>query len=365
MRNPREPGNRRRNEEGALLIILMCGVAVMMIGLAVAFQQWSTIWRRDNEEELIFRGQQYVIALKAYQKEHNRALPTDLEDLMKPGPRQVRYIRKLFRDPMKKGAKWGLLYLMPQGNAIYDPVAAQKGQKEKEKSGSSWTTAGSNSGNMDATGGTMGAPGVYAITDPNGQMGTLGVPNQGVMLPGGVPSGGNQQQGGNQGRMNSIRGGNFRGVSPLPMSGPMPPPREDSDEKSVSETPIGWPIAGVITRVIDMDPALSAESGGTKQGEVATFKIYRGKESVEEWQFHVYEQGNDLAQAPVGTLPGGTPAPFLGPGFGGQGPIGGMGGGARPNVGGMGGRQQGGMQGGGMQGGQQVQPWYPGQTPKN
>jgi len=327
------PARRRKNEEGALLIILMVGVTVTMIGLAVAFQTWSTVWRRDNEEELIFRGQQYVDAIRAYQKDHAKQCPLNLEELMKPGPRQVRYIRKLFRDPMKKGAKWGLLYVMPGGNAIYDPVAAQKAQKD-----SGWGDGqpkDDNSRNLSA-GSTQ--PGVTPITrDPGGA------------VPGMGP-------GGPTGRVG--RGGNVNvGVSPQTQPGmALPPPRpasDSDDEKDVSEPPIGWPIAGVITRVIDMET-------GKVAGETPTFKVYRGHEHADEWQFHVFDQGNEMAQAPNGTLPGGSPPPFIGPGFGGNGPINGMGNGARPNFqGGMGGRGGQMQQGGGMQpgGGQGTNPW--------
>src|SRR5215831_5362914 len=119
----------RRREEGGLLIILMVWVAVMSIFAGVAYQEWSIVWRRDNEEELIFRGHQYTTAILLYRAEHGKQFPATLDELMKPGPRQVRYIRKLFRDPMVKNGKWGLLYLMPGGTAIYDPVAAQKGKK--------------------------------------------------------------------------------------------------------------------------------------------------------------------------------------------------------------------------------------------
>jgi type II secretory pathway pseudopilin PulG len=58
-----------KGEEGGLLIIVMIGAAVASIGLAVATQSWSSVSRRDKEEELIFRGNQYVDAILAYRKE--------------------------------------------------------------------------------------------------------------------------------------------------------------------------------------------------------------------------------------------------------------------------------------------------------
>ena len=88
----------RRDEGAALLIILMIIVTITSIALAAATQAWSVTWRRDNEEELIFRGNQYVDAILAYRKEHQGQFPSNLDDLFKPGPRRLRYIRKLYRD---------------------------------------------------------------------------------------------------------------------------------------------------------------------------------------------------------------------------------------------------------------------------
>ena len=53
-RAPRFPRSHleRRREAGALLIILMVGVALIFIGLSVAVQSWSVVWRRDSEDEL-------------------------------------------------------------------------------------------------------------------------------------------------------------------------------------------------------------------------------------------------------------------------------------------------------------------------
>ena len=113
---------RRKGEEGAgLLIILMIGVTVSIIALTAAVQSWSVTWRRDSEEELIARGNMYVDAILAYRKDHGGQFPTNLEDLAEQGPRRVRYIRRLYEDPIAPNGKWGLLYLMPGGQGIYDP----------------------------------------------------------------------------------------------------------------------------------------------------------------------------------------------------------------------------------------------------
>src|SRR3989475_11925931 len=108
---------RMRSESGAILIVFMVTLAVAAIALGAAVQAWSTTWRRDNEEELIFRGNQYVDAIISYRKEHGGQFPLNLQDLYKPGPRRPRYIRRLYKEPIGKDGEGGLLYLMPGGQS--------------------------------------------------------------------------------------------------------------------------------------------------------------------------------------------------------------------------------------------------------
>jgi len=116
-----------QDETGHLLVGLMVLVAVMLIMLAVTGQTWSFIMRRDNEAEMIFRGEQYIRALEFFQKE-NSGFPNDIKVLAQKGPHRHRYIRKLYSDPMAKDGKWGLLYLSPTGagfvNIYASPSAA-------------------------------------------------------------------------------------------------------------------------------------------------------------------------------------------------------------------------------------------------
>jgi type II secretory pathway pseudopilin PulG len=121
-RSPAE-GSRKRRESGHLILCVMIGLTVAAILLAAAVQQWSVVERREREEDLIFRGTQYVKAIRLYQMEHGGALPTSLEILIKPGPRGYRYIRKLYRDPFAPDGKWGILLADPSGRGYINPNA--------------------------------------------------------------------------------------------------------------------------------------------------------------------------------------------------------------------------------------------------
>ncbi len=115
-------GKRLGGEEGHLMVALVAAIAVMMILTLVAEQLWKDVLRRDLEAEMIFRAQDIVRALKRYRADHGGKLPTELKEMMEPGPRGSYYLRKLWKDPLVKGGKWGLLYASPQGGYL-DPNA--------------------------------------------------------------------------------------------------------------------------------------------------------------------------------------------------------------------------------------------------
>src|SRR5262245_27585110 len=158
----------------------MVALVVAAIALGATVQAWSKTWRRDTEEELVFRGTQYVDAIIAYRKEHGGQFPMRLEDLYKPGPRRLRYIRKLYKEPFGKDGRWGLLYLMPGGQGVYDPRAAQKAQEKASKEfGSKWETAGTGELAQPAL------PGVTQVQTGGGMApGVGGAPGEGVLPPG-------------------------------------------------------------------------------------------------------------------------------------------------------------------------------------
>jgi len=92
------------NEKGYTLAGVLTLIAVMSIFMAMAAPLWTYLKQRDNEEELIFRGREYMEAVGRYQKKFN-AFPPDLETLLK-----LKMIRKLYKDPMTKSGEWKVLH---------------------------------------------------------------------------------------------------------------------------------------------------------------------------------------------------------------------------------------------------------------
>lgn len=99
-------------EAGYAMAALLVGMSVMAIILTAAMPTWSHMIRREKEEELIFRGNQYARAINQYQRKFANASPASLDVLI-----EQRLLRKKFRDPLSpdKEGEFQLLYLNSQG----------------------------------------------------------------------------------------------------------------------------------------------------------------------------------------------------------------------------------------------------------
>ncbi|TEU05555.1 MAG: type II secretion system protein [Candidatus Aminicenantes bacterium] len=91
-------------KEGYVLIILLIAIFVMSIGLLVAIPVWETQIQREKEKELIFRGKQYVEAIRLFQTKHPGSFPKSFDELV-----EEKCIRKLFPDPMTKDGEWNII----------------------------------------------------------------------------------------------------------------------------------------------------------------------------------------------------------------------------------------------------------------
>jgi len=94
---------------GYVLIMLLFVITAMGIGLLVAVPVWQTQIQREREAELIFRGKQYVEAVRLYQVKKPGTFPKNLEELV-----EERCLRRPFKDPMTQEGDWNII-LLPQG----------------------------------------------------------------------------------------------------------------------------------------------------------------------------------------------------------------------------------------------------------
>lgn len=107
-----QPQTGRARGFGYIGLLIL--VAMMSIALAAAGEIWHTAMKREKEQELLFVGNQFRLAIDQYSAQPpglGRRYPQSLEELLQD-PRQPgvrRYLRKIYLDPMTGKAEWGLI----------------------------------------------------------------------------------------------------------------------------------------------------------------------------------------------------------------------------------------------------------------
>jgi hypothetical protein len=108
----------KRGEKGYALLLVVFLTTMLLLATMVAAPSVRTERKREKEEEMIWRGKQYVRGIKLYYRKNGR-FPTSLEDLTKPKTGSLRYLRQAYKDPMnKEDGSWRLIYVGPAGQLI-------------------------------------------------------------------------------------------------------------------------------------------------------------------------------------------------------------------------------------------------------
>jgi len=107
-----------RGESGYALLFVIFLVASIMLFAAAANPNALTQGRRQKEEEMIWRGNQYVRAVSLFYRKNGR-YPQNLEELAKPNAANVHFLRKAYAEPMNTAdGSWRLIYVAPTGQLI-------------------------------------------------------------------------------------------------------------------------------------------------------------------------------------------------------------------------------------------------------
>jgi len=83
-----------------------------MMALAAASEIWHVTMQREKEKELLFIGHQFRAAIGKYYEQSGRRFPPSLEVLLQTedrGANKLRFLRKIYQDPMTNDSKWGLV----------------------------------------------------------------------------------------------------------------------------------------------------------------------------------------------------------------------------------------------------------------
>jgi type II secretory pathway pseudopilin PulG len=77
------------------MAVLLVAMSVMAVMMTVAMPVWKHQAQREKEEELVFRGLQYVHAIGLYQRKFANSYPPTLDVLV-----EQRFVRKKYKDPI-------------------------------------------------------------------------------------------------------------------------------------------------------------------------------------------------------------------------------------------------------------------------
>ena len=109
---------RGKGDAGYAVLLAIFFVATMLLLASAATPNILIQGRRLREQESIWRGNQYVRAIRLYYQKNGK-YPSSLEDLSKPNAVGVHFLRKIYREPMNSSdGSWRLIYVTPTGQLI-------------------------------------------------------------------------------------------------------------------------------------------------------------------------------------------------------------------------------------------------------
>ena len=146
-------------QEGYALTLVIFMLALVAIACAAAAPNILTNGRRDKEEEMIWRGKQYVRGIRLYVRYYQAhggttRFPTSMEDLTK-NKVGLRFMRQAYKDPVNPvDGSWRLIYVGPNGQLIGSLKSRPLGPD-----GQSSSTSGSGGGFGSLFGGSQSTGG--------------------------------------------------------------------------------------------------------------------------------------------------------------------------------------------------------------
>lgn len=116
--NPPSRSRCPRAESGYALLMAMFLIVAMIVSSQVVLRNLVTLRRRDREADTIWRGQQYVRAIRLYYRKSGH-YPQSLDDLKKGMP-ELHFLRyAAYKDPVNTtDGSWRFIYVNGTGSII-------------------------------------------------------------------------------------------------------------------------------------------------------------------------------------------------------------------------------------------------------
>jgi type II secretory pathway pseudopilin PulG len=279
----------RRKQRGYVLLAILFGLTLLIIGLAAAAPRVTTAIKRQKEEELIRRGNQYALAIRRFYKKFGR-YPANVDQLQNTN--NIRFLRRKYSDPLTGKDDWTPIQF---GQAR--PSLGFFGQKLVTTGGQSPAGPGIGTPSIN---GPSGGPLSNSAGPGAGTVGGIGVGTNSTSTNASPFSSGPGSS--------PLSGGTGTSSSPF-SSGP-----------GASNSPTGAPAgpAGTAGNPISTNQLSQTTFGGgaivgfSVPSQKESLKEYEGKNHYNEWQF-VYDPTVDASLrgggiGGAGAIPGNTPA---------------------------------------------------------
>lgn len=170
------PRWRPRDAQGYVLLVFSLFAALLLIGMYRMLPNYIFEGQRIKEQELIFRGRQYVRGIQLFVRKFGR-YPTSLEEL--ENTNEIRFLRKLYRDPMTDDGEWRLVHIGPNGT-FYDSIhltggpssasdsSSSEGNSSEQSTPDPFDLTSQNSGSARPSSGEQASnPAIRASSNPN------------------------------------------------------------------------------------------------------------------------------------------------------------------------------------------------------
>ena len=156
------------------MLMVMFLTTLLLLGAIAAAPYVRTERQREKEQEMIWRGKQYVRGIKLYYKKTGR-FPTSVDDLTKPKLGSLRFMRQAYKDPMNKtDGAWRFIYVGPSGQLVGSLKPPQTFQMPGVNGAQPGTPAGANPQQTTSFGASGFGPSPAQPGSPQGQPGQQG-----------------------------------------------------------------------------------------------------------------------------------------------------------------------------------------------
>jgi hypothetical protein len=311
---PPASARRRSRESGFAFLLALMAIVVLVALTTTLLEIGATQNRRAREEETIWRGKQYVRAIRLYYHKTGR-YPQNLDDLTKGLP-ELHFLRQAYKNPMDPGeGAWRFIYVNQAGQIIGSTRFANLQQMalldlnggvmpgtqqipgQPGTPVSALSNSGSNSdGSQNPTGPSGAIPG-NGVPDGLGPQGSPGAPPNSTN---GQPQSQDPSQPGTgqppSGAQNPGLGGGSPGAGGILSGLPGQTPGSTLQAGAPGQTNVAALAALKPTGPVD-GPVLGAFLTGVAcTGDGKSVKYYHGGKKYVEWEF-IWNPLEDAAAA--------------------------------------------------------------------